>query len=119
MKNGRYQIKDLPRLDLLQAIADYSRDVRSGEPWWSTWAALVAPRRRIEPWETRCGLGRFPAKLLYAWLFTSEGANWVDYGTSVRGCWLTEEGEARLEQEREHLAKRAVVGYMLERMGDT
>lgn len=83
MKNGKPQLKDVPVLGVLAAIHEHRSEHFQGEPW---------TRRR--------GLDRFPPKLLYCWLETKRGTLMVEYGTSARCCWLTEEGERWLEALR-------------------
>lgn len=77
MKNGRYQLKDVPRVDMLRAIAERAMERFSGPPWWE-----------------RHGLDRYPPKLL---LIAAERLDdLVEYGVSIRCSWLTEKGEAAL-----------------------
>jgi hypothetical protein len=83
VKNGRPQFKDVPVLEVLRAIDEHRRE-----------------RFRGEPWTKRRGLDRFPPKLLYAWLETKVGSRTVEYGTSERCCWLTDEGERVMESEK-------------------
>ena len=81
MKNGRYQLKDVPIVDVLRAVKEEHQD--------------PAPLLERKRWWLRCGLDKLPPKL--CWLKVENDKDFLDYGVSARCPWLTEMGEAALE----------------------
>ena len=83
------QSKNLDDYTVLRMIDEHNKLVASDQ-------ARGIFNNDPRPYEVLCE--RFPEKVVYAKFMRFSDRGWINYGTSVRGCWLEDKGKAKLAE---------------------